>query len=106
MKFELYFSYLSILFQHCHSSPDNYYLGHDSVIAVLLVRTGCVPVDTAIEGERLPKYSNTPEPDEAVPTPKKVSVSEPPVAVGKVIFELGLTLFEVIVQPEEVLTTL
>ena len=70
-----------------------------------VVKIGVTPLLTVIFGVIVPEYSNTPAPEEAVPIPKYVSVSEPPVAAGNEIFATGDTLVVVTVQPPDVRAT-
>ena len=72
---------------------------------VALARIGTTVFDTAIVGEIGPLYKILPAPEEAVPTDQNVSVSLPPVAVGKVIFDAGLTEAPETVKPPVVRAT-
>jgi hypothetical protein len=75
------------------------------VIAVAVVNTGVTPEPVTMFGVTVPEYRSLPVPLTAVPTPKWVTVPEPPVPAGKLIFDTGLTLLPDTVQPPEVLAT-
>jgi hypothetical protein len=75
------------------------------VIAVAVVRMGVTPFPVTMFGVTVPLYQSTPAPVCAEPTPKYVTVPEPPVPAGKEISAAGLTLFAVTVHPPEVRAT-
>ena len=76
-------------------------------MVVCVVRDGVIEAALiTIDGEIGPKYSNIPAPDDAVPIPAYVSVSDgDPVLAGKFIAASGETVCEPTVQPDDVLTT-
>ena len=76
------------------------------MIVVAVVSRGVVPVETGMLGVIVPKQMILPVPEEAVPTAKWVSVSEPPVAAMKSILATGeVDWAEAAVQPPVVLAT-
>jgi hypothetical protein len=69
-------------------------------MAVAVVRRGVTPLETEIFGVTVPEARSLPVPVSAVPMPKCVTVSVPPVAAGKSMLAAGLTEFPVTVQPD------
>jgi hypothetical protein len=55
-----------------------------------VVSCGVVPLETGMFGVIVPKQMILPAPEDAVPTAKWVSVSEPAVAAAKAIVAAGL----------------
>lgn len=72
-----------------------------------VVSCGVMPdADIPIVGLSGPQYSSNPAPEDVVPMPMYVSVSDGvPVLVGKVMFAVGFTVLLVTVQPAEVRVT-
>ena len=75
------------------------------IVRAPIAKLGVMPELTAKELVNGPAYKSVPGPVEAKPTPTKVSVSEPPVAVGKVTAATLEIVSAVIAQPPVVLAT-
>jgi hypothetical protein len=68
------------------------------VIVEAVVNCGVTPLPVTMFGVTVPENHNTPAPEDALPTPKCVTVPEPPDPAGNAMVEAGETLFAVTVQ--------